>query len=215
MSDRYLLDLDVRDLSAEVIDPEGMPRVMPASFYSETTREERGVLCVRYGLYLLPTVELVDWLRAFIGQRSAIEIGAGNGRLAMGLGIPATDRMLQDDPEVKAFYNGLAQPTVHYGHNVERLDSKAAIRKFRPQVVVGAWVTHRYSRRRHAAGGNQYGPDTDWILQRCEQYVLIGNDNVHRQHPLWSRRHEIQYPSWLFSRAMKEGSRDFIAVWNA
>jgi hypothetical protein len=209
----FLIDTEgARDLAVDVIDEAGLPRVMPADFYAKATVSERGLLGVRHGLYCLPTVELVDWLRDFIDGRKAVEIGAGNGRLAEAVDIVATDSYLQERPEMRAFYASLGQPLVRFGPNVLRLDAREAIRKYRPQVVVGSWVTHKYNARRHGSGGNMYGPDTDWVLQRCEHYVLIGNEKTHAQHPLWARTHSILYPSWLYSRAVN-GSRDFIAIW--
>jgi hypothetical protein len=209
----YLIDTDgVRDLAPDVIDEQGLPRVMPASYYAGTTASERGLLGVRHGLYCLPTTELVEWLQAFIDGRKAIEIGSGNGRLAEASGIVASDSYLQDRPEVREYYDAMSQPPIRYGPNVAHLDAREAIRTYHPQVVIGAWITHKYNQRRHGRGGNMFGPDTDWILQRCEQYVLIGNEETHAQHPLWQRPHDIYHPPWLYSRALN-GSREFIAAW--
>jgi hypothetical protein len=213
VTDFYEIDLEgLRDLSPAVIDSEGLPRVMPAEFYEGTTIAERAVLAVRHGLYLLPTAELCSWLIEHIGDRSAIEIGAGNGRMAAHIGIPATDSHQQDDQEISQYYRDLGQAKVRYGPNVERLEAKEAVRRHRPQVVVGAWVTHRYNLRRHSRGGNENGPNLEWIFERIEEYVLIGNEAVHAKHPLWEKPHEIHYFPWLYSRAMN-GSRDFIAIW--
>jgi len=212
MTDAYTLDLTgLRDLAPEVIDDASLPRVMPASFYAETKPDERAWLGLRHGLYLLPTTELVDWLRDHIGQRSAIEIGAGNGAMADALGIPATDNMLQSWPEMANYYRALGQPTITYGPNIIELEASDAVRRLRPQVVIGAWVTHRYERRAHAAGGNQHGPKIDWIRERIDEYIFIGNTETHKHHPLLKQLDEVIYPEWLFSRA--RGGRDFIAWW--
>jgi hypothetical protein len=209
----YLADMTgVRDLAPFVIDEEGLPQIMPAAFYEQTTLKERYWLGHRYGLYLLPTVELCGWLGEHIGARSAIEIGAGNGRLADWLGIPATDSKLQEDPDMKDLYGSLGQAPVHYGPNVEKLEAKKAVRRYRPEVAIGAWVTHRYNPRRHLSGGNQFGPDMNWILERIYEYVLIGNEEVHAKNPLWDLPHEIHHLPFIYSRAVN-GSRDFVAVW--
>ena len=208
----YVLDRsEVRDLSDAVLDESGRPKVLPASFYQSTTREERGMLGVQHGLYCLPTLELVDWLVAHIGRRRAIEIGAGNGRLAEAVGIRATDNFQQTNPMVRAHYEALGQPTIRYGPNVERLDAQEAVNRYEPEVVVGSWITHRFDPRVPERGGNMYGPDADWLVERCE-YVMIGNIGVHGQHPLLSRSHDVVFPPWLYSRAMN-GSLDFIATW--
>jgi hypothetical protein len=209
----YLIDTDgLRDLAPDVIEQHGLPRIMPAAYYAATSTTERSVLAVRHGLYCLPTVELVTWLTDFIDGRKAIEIGAGNGRLANALGIPATDAYLQERPAVRDYYEIHGQPLILFGPNVQRLEARDAIRKYRPQVVIGAWITHRYNRRNHGAGGSMFGVDTDMVLRHVEHYVLIGNDKVHAKHPLWQRPHDAHRPSWLYSRAVND-SPDFIAVW--
>jgi hypothetical protein len=209
----YVIDTDgLRDLAPDVIDEHGLPRIMPAAYYAATTAAERGALAVRHGLYCLPTVELVTWLTDFIDGRKTIEIGAGNGRLAEALDIPATDAYLQDRPDVRKYYEAYNQPLIVFGPNVERLEAIDAIRKHRPQIVIAAWVTHRYDPHHHTAGGNMFGPDTDTILRQVGHYVLIGNDRVHARHPLWQRPHEIHHPPWLYSRAIND-SPNFIAVW--
>lgn len=211
----YLLDTtNLRDLAPEVIDAEGLPRVMPAAFYATTTAQERAWLGLRHGLYGLPTIELCDWLVEHIAGRPAIEIGAGNGRMAERVGIPATDSYLQANPDVAGWYASLGQPAVTYGPNVERLEALDAVRQYRPEVVVASWVTHRYNPRRHGRGGNQYGPKTDLILQRCKEYILIGNSSTHAKDPLLQQPHELHHFPWLFSRTVT-GTPDFLAIWRS
>lgn len=213
MLDAYLIDTtNIRDLSSEVLVGPGRPRILSSSFYHNTTRSERTALCVRNALYTLPTEELVDWLRAEIGGRSAIEIGAGNGALAAALGIPATDSWLQSDPAVAAHYAALNQPTIKYGQNVERLDAATAVTKYNPKVVVGCWVTHKYLASRPEAGGNEFGIDEEALIDACETYILVGNAKVHAGKTIWNRHHRLIEPYWLYSRTMNE-TKDFIAVW--
>ena len=202
----------LRDLGHQALDDAGRLRVMPAKFWAQTTREERGVFGMRNGLYSLPTHELVERLREIIGGRSAIEVGAGHGVLAEALGIVATDSHQQTMPKYRAAYASKGWPIVPYGPNVEKLDAKEAIRKHRPQVVIGCWVTHKYDPRRHAAGGNEVGLDEDWILDHCQTYVVVGNTKVHEHKAIWKRPHVIEHPPFVFSRAAN-GSPDFIAVW--
>ncbi|MES2729971.1 MAG: hypothetical protein V4621_07775 [Pseudomonadota bacterium] len=200
-----------RNLSEEVM-ANGSMRVLPASFYADTTPAERGLLGMRHGIYGFLTLELTDWLQARIAGRKAIEIGAGHGALAAALAIPATDNMMQDDPRVKAHYEAIGQPTVPYGDNVQRLDAKDALVYHKPQVVIASWVTHLYKKSRHAAGGNMFGVNEEHLISRCEEYIFIGNEQVHKGKSIWELPHEIIYPDWLYSRAVN-GSRNFIAVW--
>lgn len=202
----------VRDIAPAVLAAPGKPRILPASFYKETTPHERLAFCVRNGMYGLPTAELVAWVRERIGGRSAIEIGAGHGAFAEALGIPATDNWQQTDPEIAAYYASIRQPVVRYGENVEKLDAAAAVEKHKPQVVVASWVTHKYRPERHSAKGNPDGVDEEALIESCDTYIFIGNRSVHAGKSIWSLPHEIIEPDWLFSRAAN-GSPDFIAVW--
>ena len=98
----YALDARTRDISADVLDGSGRLRILPAAYWATTTPPERGLFCVRHGVYCLVTEELVAYLREAIAGRSAIEIGAGNGVLAEALGIPATDNFMQTWPQYRS-----------------------------------------------------------------------------------------------------------------
>lgn len=203
-----------RDISGEVLDERGLPRVLPASYWATTTPDERAVFGHRYGLYSFPTVELVDYLRDLIGGRPAIEIGAGHGVLATALDIPATDSKQHEMPEYKLMYNrgDGGHPPAPYGPNVIHLDAAAAVYKFRPKVVIACWVSHKFNPRRPRASGNERGVNEGNVIDRCETYVLVGNEAIHRDKPIWERPHTIIYPGFVYSRA-RNGSRDFIATW--
>lgn len=213
MNTATVLDPDnIRDIAPEALDAQGRLRLLPASYWATTTREERALFGHRNGLYSFPTVELVEHLRALIAGRSAIEIGAGHGVLAEALGIPATDSMQQAKPKYAAIYALTAQPTVPYGPNVVEMHASRAVRHYKPEVVIGCWVTHKYNPQLHDLGGNEAGIDEFDVLDRCAAYVLIGNEIAHAKKPLWAAAHSIQYPSFVYSRSFN-GSRDFIAVW--
>lgn len=202
----------IRDIAPLLLDEHREPWPVPAKVLAETTAHERAMFGVLQGLYGFLTAELVAFLREFIGERTAIEIGAGRGALAKALGIPATDNRQQERPDVKAYYAALRQPTVRYGDHVEALDALAAVKKYQPDIAIGCWVTHRYNPARHELGGNADGVDEEALLDRCPVYVLIGNEKVHAAKTIWQRPHTIHYPPWLFSRAFN-GTRDFIAIW--
>lgn len=202
----------IRDLAPLVLDTQGQLKAVPAAFYANTTREERAVFGLRHARYGFLTVELIDYLKAFIGDRSAIEIGAGHGALALALGIAATDNRMQDEPQIRAYYAALSQPVIKYGANVEKLDAVQAVKKHRPSVVVASWVTHKYDPRRHEAGGNMDGVEEEEIIRNCDAYVFIGNELVHSRKSIWALPHEKLYPPWLYSRSTN-GSPDFIAIW--
>jgi hypothetical protein len=202
----------VRDISDLVLDARGHLRILPAHKLAATTPQERLLCGVRHGLYGFPTLELVDFLRARIAGRTAIEIGAGHGLLAQALGIPATDNRQQEDPAIQAHYRALGQPTVPYGDHVEKLDAAAALAKYRPQVVIACWVTHRFEAHRAHAGGSSTGVDEAAVIAACDAYIVIGNERVHAHKPIWALPHEKLTPPWLYSRAVN-GSADFVAIW--
>lgn len=205
---------DIRDIAPEVLDEAGRLRVLPASYWATTKPEERLLFGHRYGLYSFPTAELVDHLRGFIGDQSAIEIGAGHGVLAEALGIPATDSREQATPEFRALLAIQGQPPVTYGPNVIEAHASRAIRRFRPDVVVACWVTQKFLPGEEWSQGHSKlnGVDEVDIIRQCRCYVLVGNERVHERKRIWARPHTIDYPPWLYSRAMN-GSREFIAVW--
>ena len=157
--------------------------VMPTAFYKEFKQDDLSGFCLRHGLYCLPTVELVDKINQLILEvsptRSAIEIGSGNGVLGKALGIPCTDSHMQERPEIRAHYRKIGQPVISYGEHVERLDAEAAVARYRPEVVVAAWVTHKYNEAEPERGGNAYGVDEVALLGQIKRYIFIGNFYVH------------------------------------
>ncbi len=202
---------EIRDISGEILDAEHRLKILPASYYEGTTALERGLVGLKYALYALHTQECVSWLRERIAGRMAIEIGAGNGVLARALQIPATDNRMQEWPSYKALYEAIKQPPIVYGKNVEKLDAIEAARRYRPAVIVAAWVTHRYDPADHARGGNEQGVDEVELLGHCEEYLFVGNRQIHERKPIWPPDELIE-PPWLYSRALN-GSPNFLGVW--
>ena len=212
MIDATLLDPHTtRDLAPELLNADGRMIVRPAAWWAGTTVEERALFGHVHGIYSFPTSELVAWLHDAIGGRPAIEVGAGHGVLAEALGIPATDSKMQDDPAIRRQYAAAQQPTVRYGPNVERLEARAAIKRHKPRVAIGCWLTHRYNPRQHDRGGNMYGPDLGALINNVETFIFIGNAHTHRLSPIWQRKPVIHTPPWLYSRAAS-GGPDLIAV---
>ena len=202
----------VRDLSPDLLDEHGQLRVMPASYFKGTTPEERAVFCARQAVYGLLTEELVAWVKAFIGNRRAIEIGAGYGGLAQALDIHATDNHMQKRPEIASYYALHRVKPITYGKNVEELDALDAVRRYQPEVVVASWVTHKYEESRHEAGGNMFGVVEEDILKHCKTYLFIGNTQVHQEKSIWALPHVKLTPDWIYSRSIN-GSPDFIGLW--
>ncbi len=206
---------NVRDISPDVLDEDGRIKILPASYWAGTTVYERALFGHVHGVYSFPTVELVARLREIIGERSAIEIGAGDGVLAQELNIPATDSRQHEEPKYRAIYQATGQPPVRYGPNIIKMNASRAVRRYKPQVVIGCWVTHKWEARRPEAGGNEVGIDEADVMAHCETYVLVGNERSQRFARVLERPGvEIEYPDWLYSRAHTQTARNMIAVWN-
>lgn len=201
----------VRDLTPDAIGPDGRLRILPTEYWDNTTVPERAVFGNRHGLYGLPTVELIDHLKELIGDRTAIEIGAGSGVLGDALGITATDSYQLTLPKYRRIYADVGQAIAPYGPNVEHYDAIRAAVKYKPQVIIGSWITHKYDPARAWAKGNELGVDEYLLLQGCDYYIHIGNELVHSGKEIWDAPHRIYYPPFVYSRAFN-GSRDFIAV---
>lgn len=198
-------DLDVRWVDAALLDPQGRVRVLPSADLRKIPQNAARLWCHQRAVYLLPSVELITWLKEKIGGRMAIEIGAGNGAVSRALGIPITDNRCQDWPDVKAHYAASGQPTVQYPSDVETLPALEAVAKYKPQVVIACWVTHLYHPEEHERGGNMYGVDEDALLASgIETYIHIGATTSHSRKRILSRKYEEFRPDFLFGRGDPE-----------
>jgi len=203
---------DTTYLDEQLLGSSGHLQLFNADDYDQIPRDALRVWCHKNARYGLPTQELVTFVRQLIGDRRAIEIGAGHGDLAHHLSIQATDSYLQDSPEISAYYAIIGQPRVQYPPSVERLEAMEAIDKYRPDVVVASWVTQI---------GDETIPDScTWgvnellLLQKVKTYIVIGNDNVHGGKMILQLPHLTFRPTWLRSRA-SDPTKEVIHVWNS
>jgi len=195
----------------------GQLRVVPTAFYERFTQDDISGFCLRHGLYCVPTTELVDKINELILEvsptRSGIEIGSGNGALGKALGIPCTDNHMQDDPTIRAYYQSMQQPTVQYGSHVERLDAEAAVERYRPEVVVAAWVTHKFNESDPDRGGNMFGVDEIAMLGKIKRYIFVGNFYTHQSKPLLGVPHSVHAGEVCVSRSLRPRG-NAIVVWD-
>ena len=201
-------------MSLDLLNSEGFLRLLSCEYYNTIPWQELRLWCHYNARYGLPTIELVEWLKATIGDRKAIEIGSGAGDLAYHLGIQATDNRQQEWPDVALFYKMKGQPTIKYPASVERLSAIEAIKKYAPEVIVASWVTEWVDPDNVPVhGGNMYGIKEDKIVGSGRTYILIGNINVHGHKKIMNIAHETHDFPFLKSRgANREGNR--IWVWN-
>lgn len=214
MQAKQLETVDVTYLDRVLLNGKGEYHVLPAADLKQYDHKHLQVWCHNKARYNLPTQELVEFVRSVIGGRSAIEIGAGMGDFGRALGIPMTDSHQQTTPEMQLYYAALGQPTIQPPPEVEKLDAIEAITKYKPQVVVAAWVTQLYQDGDTPAriGSSVYGVDEAWLLDHCETYIFVGNERVHKDKRILSREHRRFHFPYLVSRAFDQ-SQNVIWVW--
>lgn len=167
----------------EAFDESGTLKPMPADFWKNRGLTDRMMFGHQNALYAFPTIEGIEHIKRLINGKKAIEIGAGNGAFCKALGITGTDSYQQAEPHYAMLYKLQGQPTIRYGAHVQRMDALQAVKRHRPRVVIATWVTHKYLAERHANGGNEVGVDEHALLKKVDEYIFIGNSNVH-QHKL-------------------------------
>ena len=196
-----IIRCDLTDLESQVFDNEKKLIVKPYSFWKDRDLNERRYFMYIHGIYVLPTTELIEWLRTMIIGK-AIEIGAGNGSIARSLGIPITDSRMQENPEIKFFYQMGGQPPIVYHNDVKKLDFKQAIFKYQPDTVIGAFITHKFDAK--IGNGNALGVEEEFILKNVNRYINIGNKHTHKDKPILKIKHiEYQF-DWLITRAVDQ-----------
>ncbi|MBS1722714.1 MAG: hypothetical protein JSS66_06865 [Armatimonadetes bacterium] len=201
---------DTEHLDELLLDADGFCQPLPAARLQELDYEAFRIWCGRNAVYTFPTLELVEHLRGLINGRRALEVGAGNGHLGRLLGVPMTDSAMQTEPGIAAHYRTIGQAPTNPPADVERIDAEAAVAKYRPQVVLASWLTHKWEPG--MTEGNEFGPDERNIIGQVETYIHIGNDRVHSQKPAWVLPHNKAWHPWLVTRAGAP-EKNHIAVW--
>lgn len=205
----FLNECDVSEIEKEAM-LDGKLQILPYSFYKEHDINTILVFMHKHGIYVLPTQELIDWLKENI-VGSAIEIGAGNGAIGRALGIPITDSKMQDDPAVKAFYKMAGQPTITYPSDIIKMDALEAVTKYKPNTVIGAFITHKFNPITN--DGNTLGVAEEFVLLGCDKYINIGNTVTHKNKPILQLKHESFQFDWLITRAVHQAlNRIFVFI---
>jgi hypothetical protein len=191
-------------------------QVLPYSFFIENniTQNQISMFCLRYGLYNLPTTELCEWIRGKVGGRSAIEVGAGNGALGRYLKILSTDSFLQSDSTIGQYYAMIKQLPVRYGKNVEKISANDAVEKYKPQVVIAAWLTQVFKPEEEWRGGSVFGTNEGRIIDSAQMYIHIGHLNTHGNKRVLDKGHTVERYPWVLSRSLDAGN-NAIFIWGA
>lgn len=206
--------VDTGAVRQAVLDNEGRIKELPAAQWLRFLWEEVRMFMHEYPVYVLPTTELLDALEDLTKGLRTIEIGAGSGSIGRHLGIKMTDSYLQQDNEqVKVFYQLTGQPVIHYPSDVIKADALTAYRRFKPECILGCYVTHRW--REGMQNGNMYGVDFERLLPLVERLILVGNKHTHGENPIMVLHHkEIDLHDTLITRSEDRAS-DRIFVWDS
>ena len=136
------------------------------------------------------------------------------GDLGACLGIPMTDSYCQTTPEMRLYYASLGQPIISPPSTVEKLDAVTAVEKYKPPVVVASWVTQLFRDGDSEAqiGSSVVGADEEWIVDHCETYIFVGNEEVHKHKRILKRDHR-EFKSWAWMSRAFDPSKNVIWVW--
>jgi hypothetical protein len=184
--------------------------IKPHSYFKDYSRSAIRYFLHLNGIYCLPTQELIDFLKHEIGENSAIEIGAGVGAIGKALNIPTTDSRLQERDDIKFTYAMMMQPVIKYPDHVEKLEAVEAVNKYKPQVVLGAYITNKWIEEKKI--GNFWGVDEPLLLKKIKQYIHIGDLSTHSYKPLMQVRH-VTYSKYHVPWLIIRGQNPFIGIW--
>ena len=197
-----------------VLDEEGHIRELPASAWQQFPWDDVRLFMHEYPVYVLPTTELLDVLEDLTADyEKVIEIGAGTGSVGRMLGIKMTDSYMQQDNKVaKKLYELTGQPVIKYPRDVIKADALTAYRRFKPDCILGCYVTHKY--REDIGSGNMFGVDFERLLPLVKRLILVGNKFTHADNPIMAIDHmEIDLNGGLITRS-SERALDRIFVWD-
>lgn len=190
---------ELQTVCSTLLDDNGQVRVLSSSVIRSLPPNGLRLFLHERGIYGLPTTELVSFIQGRINGRKAIEIGSGTGLLGRALGIRMTDSHLQERPDIALHYALTGQPTIKYGSDVERLDAKAAIEKYRPDVVIGSWITQWSDQ---IGTGSFWGVDEEWLLDHVQTYLMYGGRQTHAAKRILTRPHLEWAEPWMCGRAL-------------
>lgn len=182
--------------------------IHPFFFYSKYTMNQKWLMMTEKDVYMLLTEELCDFLDKIIGEKSAIEIGAGKGYLGRELGIHITDSYAKRYTYPMQRDQELGISTIVYPKDVEKLDAIKSVTKYHPHTVLSSFLVSE----RSYPDGKKYGVNKKELLKMCKRYIHIGNLDLHGDDPILNILHtEIEFP-YLITKKMNPDT-DRIFIW--
>jgi len=212
MQSKVMEKADVSYLDAMLLDGRGLVQPVAAEALKDIQEDHLKYWCVLNAIYQIPTLELIAFLKEFIGDKTAIEICAGKSGIGRALGIRATDSWMQTKGEIALYYKMLGQVPITPPDYVEKIDANDAVKKYDPDIVLGAFVTQRWLNEQDEEA-NMYGPLEEEWLDAGKIYIHIGNQSTHGKKRILSRPHISYKLPYLRSRAIDE-SKNVVWVWN-
>lgn len=188
----------------------GLVKPLPYKEILSVKRDNFLFWCMKRGVYQYPTIELLEWLKKYIGDKLAIEIGSGNGAFSRWLNIKGTDSKIQETPEIKLLYALQNVATTNPPDDIEKLDALEAIKKYKPEIVIGTYVTNKWKDGDKDGFCNGADHDEFWKLDYLKKYIMVGNKRVHLNHTFLKNKHEEIYEPWLISRSEQTLNRIFV-----
>lgn len=168
------------------------------------------------GVYTYPTIELIDWIKNQINGRSAIEICSGTGVIGRALKIPFTDSYIQTTPEMILWYLASHQKPIFPAPDVHKFEANEAVDYFKPEVVVGCYVTQKYLTGDEGPpliGSSLNGVDELQMLPKIKTYINIGNYSTHKDKRIRIKyKHKVYKFPWLLTRSVMPADNE-IVVW--
>jgi hypothetical protein len=211
MNVSVLPDVDITPLDELMFRSDGLLNIVPSKRLKEFPHSTLQMWCVKRAVYQYPTEELIDFLRQQIAGRRAIEVCAGNGAIGRALGIPMTDSYMQLIPAIRAYYKALKQAVIAPPPDVQKFTANEAVKHFKPEVVIGAWVTELYQEGK--SDGSEFGVDEMEILKSVKTYIHVGNDKSHGYKQSMRESHQHNRFDWLVSRGQDQ-AKNHLALWN-
>jgi len=226
------------EITNSLIGSDGRIYPVPHSYIKDDTLDTLNLVMQALGLYTFPTLELCEWLESQIDDNpeyephSAIEICAGTGWIGRQLRIPITDVKNMENPEVqKVMLDSMSIPTI-YANDVETLEASDAVNKYKPDIVIGSYVTSKQlvdkiDKKKamtigfHTINGGiieqnlmelarkevKVGVDVKSICRKVYKVILVCNMRMHRNESYMSLPHKTLSFPWLVTRGDTSQSR--------
>jgi hypothetical protein len=168
------------------------------------------------GVYTYPTIELIEFFRENIADRTAIEICSGTGVFGRALGIPSTDSYIQTSPEMMTTYLLMGQHPIQPPADVLKFEANEAVDHFKPEVVIACYATQKYlpgDEGPPVIGSSVYGVDEIAMLPKIQTYIHVGNAISHQDKRIRKLPHIRYQKPWVITRSGKPEFNE-IVIWN-